>query len=88
METLKRFLADNWRSKLVSLLIAVSVWYLIKSHLVSGNTGFPVPGTGTETPARPATGPVLDETLLGPLVPPPIPVPIPATPVPGGAVKG
>ena len=35
MENLKHFFADNWRSKLVSLFIAVSIWYLIKSHLDS-----------------------------------------------------
>ena len=81
----KQFFTDNWKGKLVSLAIAVSTWYLIKSHLDSGVQNFPVPGTSSPTPARPATGPVLDDTLLGPLMPPPITVPIP---VPGGGVKG
>lgn len=85
MEKLKHFFADNWRSKLVSLFIALSIWYLIKSHLDSEVKGFPVPGTGTgpAVPSRPVPGPVLDDTLLGPLIP--IPAPIP---VPGGEVKG
>ena len=87
MENLKHFFADNWRSKLVSLFIAVSIWYLIKSHLDSAVKAPPVPGTGTGTtiPIRRTQGPVLDDTLLGPLIPIPIPAPIP---VPGGEVKG
>ncbi len=85
MESLKQFFVDNWKSKLISLFIAISIWHLIKSHLDSGNQSFPVPGTGISTPSRPAAGPVLDDTLLGPLIPPPVSVPIP---VPGGDVKG
>jgi hypothetical protein len=85
MGNLKHFFVDNWKSKLISLFIAISIWHLIKSHLDSGNQNFPVPGTTTPTPARTATGPVLDDTLLGPLIPPPVTVPIP---VPGGDIKG
>ena len=85
MGNLKQFFVDNWKSKLISLFIAISIWYLIKSHLDAGRQDFPIPGTTTPTPARPATGPVLDDTLLGPLIPPPVPVPIP---VPGGEAKG
>lgn len=81
----KQFFTDNWKGKLVSLFIAISIWHLIKSHLDSGNQNFPVPGTTSPTPARPATGPVLDDTLLGPFMPPPITVPLP---VPGGGIKG
>ena len=83
MENIKPFFVDNWRSKLISLLIALSIWYLIKSHLDATIQGFPVPGTGTTVPSRTVPGPVLDDTLLGPLIP--IPAPIP---VPGGEVKG
>ncbi|HQW29378.1 MAG: hypothetical protein KA152_01845 [Verrucomicrobiales bacterium] len=83
MENLKHFFVDNWRSKLVSLFIAVSIWYLIKSHLDSAVQLPPVPGTGTTTPIRRVPGPVLDDTLLGPLIPMPAPIP-----VPGGDVKG
>jgi hypothetical protein len=45
METIKRFLVDSWRAKLVSLFIAISIWYLIRSHLESARREFPVPGT-------------------------------------------
>jgi hypothetical protein len=87
MENLKKFFVENWKSKLISLFIAISIWYLIKSHLDAGRQDFPVPGTSTPIPLRPATGPVLDDTLLGPLIPPPPPVPVPI-PVPGGDVRG
>lgn len=85
MASLKQFFVDNWKSKLISLFISISIWYLIKSHLDAGSRNFPVPGTSTPTPLRPIGGPVLDDTLLGPLIPPPVSVPIP---VPGGDVKG
>ena len=85
MGNLKSFFVDNWKSKFISLFIAVSTWYLIKSHLDSGNLNFPVPGTSTPTPSRPGSGPVLDDTLLGPFIPGPVTVPIP---VPGGDVRG
>jgi hypothetical protein len=87
MANLKQFFVDNWKSKLISLFIAISIWYLIKSHLDAGRQDFPVPGTNTPIPLRPATGPVLDDTLLGPLIPPPPLVPVPI-PVPGGDVRG
>ena len=83
MDKLKQFFVDNWRSKLASLLIAISVWHLIKYHLDSGERPFPVPGEGTISPAKP----VLNDTILGPLTPVPAPAPIPI-PVPGGGVKG
>ncbi|MCB1206583.1 MAG: hypothetical protein KDN18_20150 [Verrucomicrobiae bacterium] len=85
MEKIKDFLVDNWKAKLVSLLIATSIWYLIRSHLDGERREFPVPGTGmpTSTPARPATTPPLEESLLGPLIPAPVTIP-----VPGGEPKG
>ena len=30
MGNLKQFFVDNWKSKLISLFIAISIWYLIK----------------------------------------------------------
>ena len=80
MKSLKKFLVENWRSKFVSLFIATSIWYLIKSHLDSSEQAFPA--------ARPATGPVLDDTLLGPLITPPATVPPLSVPVPGAEIKG
>lgn len=82
METIKQFFIESWRAKLVSLFIAVSIWYLIKSHLDGERMDFPVPGTSPTIPARPPVGPALEESLLGPLIPAPLPAPIP---VPGGA---
>lgn len=78
MERLKQFLVEGWRAKLVSLFIAISIWYLIKSNLDGAKRDFPVPGT-TEPAAVP------DASILGPLIPAPVPVPIP---VPGGDTKG
>lgn len=78
METVRRFFLENWRAKLVSLFIAISIWYLIKSNLDGAKRDFPVPGTTV-----PATAP--DASILSPLIPAPVPVPVP---VPGGEVKG
>ncbi len=86
METIRRFFVESWRSKLVSLLIALSIWHLIRSHLDGERRDFPVPGTVPVAPVRPATGPVLDESLLGPLIPVPLPSPA-RIPVPGGATE-
>ena len=85
MKSLKKFLVENWRSKFVSLFIATSIWYLIKSLQ---RAGIPVPGTGAAPAAHPATGPVLDDTLLGSLITPPATVPPLSVPVPGAEIKG
>lgn len=61
---------ESWRGKLASLLIAVAIWYLIKSHLDAENPSFPVPGTTTAPAPRNGNGPDLDNTLLSPLTPP------------------
>lgn len=60
---------ENWKGKVASLLIAIAIWYLIKSHLEADKPSFPIPGTSTTVPARPP-GPNLDDTLLSPLAPP------------------
>jgi hypothetical protein len=86
--SLKKFFVENWKAKLVSLFIATSIWYLIKSHLDSNEPAFPVPGTGTTPAARPVTGPVLDDTLLGPLITPPPTLPAPRSPTPAGSSAG
>ena len=78
MERIKRFLVEGWKAKLVSLFIAISIWYLIKSNLDGARRDFPVPGTTV-----PATVP--EDSILAPLVPAPVPVPVP---VPGGDNKG
>ncbi len=65
----KSFFVDSWKAKLMSVLIATVVWYLIKSHLEADRPSFPVPGTGS-APVRTSTVPSLDETLLSPLAPP------------------
>jgi hypothetical protein len=87
MEKVKRFLVENWRAKLVSLFIAISIWYLIRSHLEGDRREFPVPGTVPAVPVRPVGSPGLEESLLSPLIPAPAPIPLPI-PIPGGEPKG
>lgn len=67
---IRTFFQTNWRGKLASLIVAIAIWYLIKSHLDAENPTFPVPGTTTSPVPRPTTGPNLDDTLLSPLTPP------------------
>ncbi len=69
MQRIKQLVFDNWKPKFASLLVAMSIWYLIKSHLETDIQTFPVPGTTTPTTPRPAP-PTLDDALLGPLAPP------------------
>ncbi len=66
---LKLLFVEGWPAKLASLLIAIAIWYLISNHLNADKPSFPVPGTSSP-PARPSTGPNLDDTLLSPLAPP------------------
>ncbi|HRQ89404.1 MAG TPA: hypothetical protein PLA50_11435 [Bacteroidia bacterium] len=80
MQKIKSFLTESWRSKLVSLFIAFSIWYLIKSNLDSTRQDFPVPGTAPlspMSPLRPSSSPALDDSILGPLIPPPVSLPVP-----------
>ncbi len=84
MERIKRFFVESWLAKLVSLCIAFSIWYLIKSNLET-RRDFPVPGTVPATSPRTPAGATLEDSLLGPLLPAPIPAPAPlSVPVPGG----
>lgn len=69
--TIKTLVLESWRAKFLSLLIAVAIWYLIKSHLDADQPSFPVPGTESPVPVRTTPGPNLDNTLLNPL--PPVP---------------
>jgi hypothetical protein len=32
---LKRFFVENWRAKLMSLIVACAVWYVIKKNIVT-----------------------------------------------------
>ena len=72
---MKELFFQNWKAKLTSLLIAVSIWYVIKTNLdrkLRGN--YPIPGTGT-VPTAPAISPVplLEDIIPNPLAPPPVP---------------
>lgn len=89
MERIKRFFIESWLAKLVSLGIAFSIWYLIKTNLET-KYDFPVPGTSPTSSSRTPGGPGLDDPILGPLLPsPPLTAPAPlAIPVPGGAGQG
>jgi hypothetical protein len=33
--TVKRFLVENWRAKLMSLIVASAVWYVIKKNITT-----------------------------------------------------
>ena len=70
MEKIKLFFIESWRGKVISLFIAVSIWWVIKSHLDADKMSFPVPGTGTPPAARSTTAPVIDDAILNPLSPP------------------
>ena len=50
IELINRLFVRNWMSKLVSLLIAVGVWFTIFSHLEKKNIVPPVPGTADPIP--------------------------------------
>jgi len=69
---IRNWILHNWRSKLVSLLISVSIWYLINSNIGTRDTEIPVPGTGTLVPPPPTlpSGQPLEDTILGPIAPP------------------
>jgi hypothetical protein len=33
--SLKRFVVENWRAKLMSLIVACAVWYVIKKNITT-----------------------------------------------------
>jgi hypothetical protein len=33
--TVRRFLVENWRAKLMSLIVASAVWYVIKKNITT-----------------------------------------------------
>jgi len=55
MTQLKSVILKNWIAKLVSLAIAMSVWYLTKSNLPPVKEEFPVPGSDTVAEPEPPT---------------------------------
>jgi len=71
---MKELFFENWKAKLASLLIAISIWYVIKSHLEKSIISYPVPGTGT-VPSTPSIGPgpLIKDIIPNPLAPPPVP---------------
>lgn len=74
---IREFLISNWRAKLISLFIAVSIWYLIKLNLNAEKYDFPVPGTAPTASQRPPSMPAaIDESILTPLIPAPVPGPV------------
>ena len=69
---MKDLFFDNWKAKLASLLIAIMVWYVIKSHLDNSVIGFPVPGTGngSAVPTETSGPEIIEDIITNPLAPP------------------
>ena len=40
---MKLTLGKNWIAKILSLLLAIAIWFLIKDHLATGEGPFPPP---------------------------------------------
>jgi hypothetical protein len=66
---IRHFFVESWRGKVISLLIAFSIWWVIKSHLDADRQAFPVPGTSSPTP-RSTSAPIIEDSILNPLSPP------------------
>ncbi len=69
---MKELFFENWKAKLASLLIAMSIWYVIKSNLDKSKPDPPVPGTKPGTPSV-NPGPIIEDIIPNPLAPPPVP---------------
>lgn len=69
---MKDLFLNSWIAKLASLLIAVMIWYVIKSNLVQDNISYPVPGTDPGTSPIESV-PVIEDIISSPLAPPPVP---------------
>ena len=44
---MKKLILNNWRAKLISLLLATTLWYLIKKNVATTSS----PSEGASTPA-------------------------------------
>ncbi len=71
IERLVQSLAGNWVSKLLSLLIAIAVWFTIFTHLDKSKQSQepPVPGTVEQipipkTPANPGNGLIAPQPVI------------------------
>ena len=70
---IKKLFTRNWMSKVVSLFIAIAIWFTIFSHLSKKSDGPPVPGTdgSSEQIAIPKLpGDPAPTAPLNPLAPP------------------
>jgi hypothetical protein len=52
MQVMKRFFLENWQAKLMSLIVATAVWYLIKKNVDS----YPEQLQSERRPILPAPG--------------------------------
>lgn len=93
---LKRMLTENWREKIISLLLAFLFWFMIKAQDARNTQPYMLPPAQVLTQSTPAPS-QLEPTLvpstpvspeLNPVVDPPAPVPpLPgAAPEPGGSL--
>jgi YbbR domain-containing protein len=58
---MKLNLSNNWIAKILSLLLATAIWFLIKDHLASGDGPTGKPPRATIVPEFPRSSPKLDE---------------------------
>ncbi len=90
---LKRALTENWREKIISLVLAFLFWFMIKAQDARYAQSYmlpPAPVLQQSTPAPPSLEPTLPTSVpISPQLVPVLPAPAPELPLPGvGAEPG
>lgn len=88
---LKRMFTENWREKIISLLLAFLFWFMIKAQDARNNHGYmvqPPPIMPRESPAPTSLEPTLPAAApIAPDLAPVVPPPASAVPLPGAAAE-